>query len=85
MRRLATVLAKINAPGYRAGRVAALTEFVGRWREGVLSHKRLDELGAETIQAFVSALSHRCTRETVLNIVSTLSAILNTAKQWGYI
>jgi len=108
MRRLETVLAKINAPGYRAGRVATLIEFVRRWREDVLSQrkpstaraaeshlrhhiiptlgfKRLDEIGAETVQAFVSALSRRCTRKTVVNIVGTLSTILNTAKQWGYI
>jgi integrase len=108
LRRLESVLARINAPGYRAGRVATLTEFIRRWREDVLSQrkpstaraaeshlsrhiipqlgvKQLDEVGVETVQAFVSTLSRRYSRKTVLNIVGTLSAILNTAKQWGYI
>ena len=108
LRRLENVLARINAPSYRAGRVATLAEFVRRWREDILaqrkpstsraaeSHlgkhivpqlgtKNLDEIGVETIQAFVSILSHGRSRKSVLNIVGTLSAILNTAKQWGYI
>jgi integrase len=107
-RRLESILARINAPGYRAGRVATLTEFVRRWREDVLaqrkpstiraaeSHlqrhivprlgtKNLDEIGAETVQAFISSLSRGHSRKTVLNITGTLSAILNTAKQWGYV
>lgn len=108
LRRLENVLARINAPSYRAGRVATLAEFVKRWREDILSQrkpstsraaeshlskhilpqlgtKNLDEIGVETIQAFVSILSRGHSRKSVLNIVGTLSAILNTAKQWGYI
>jgi integrase len=39
-RRLELFLAKINAPGYRPGRVATLREFVERWRADVLSQRK---------------------------------------------
>ena len=108
MRRLETILVRINSPGYRVSRVATLSEFVKRWREDVLiqrkpstvgateSHlchhiipklgmRNLDEIGVEAVQSFVTALSRSHSRKTVLNIVGTLSTILNTGKQWGYI
>jgi len=108
LRRLELYLAKINAPGYRAGRVATLAEFVERWRADVLAQRkpstvraaeshlrthivpllgkrRLEEITAELQQSFVTALSRNLRRKSVLNVVATLSAILNTAKRWGYI
>jgi integrase len=108
LRRLELYLAKINAPGYRPGRVATLTEFVERWRADVLvQHKpstvraaeshlrmhilpslgtyRLEEITPELQQSFITALSTKLRRKTVLNVVATLSAILNTAKRWSYI
>ena len=108
LRRLELYLAKINAPGYRPGRVATLAEFVERWRADVLAqHKpstvraaeshlrthitpvlgarRLEEITPELQQSFITSLSRKLRRKTVLNIVATLSAILNTAKRWGYV
>lgn len=108
LRRLELYLAKINAPGYRPGRVATLVEFVERWRADVLvqhkpstvraaeSHlrthiipllgsRRLEDLTPELQQSFVTGISKKVRRKSVLNIMATLSAILNTAKRWGYI
>ena len=108
LRRLELYLAKINAPGYRPGRVATLAEFVDRWRTDVLTQRkpstvraaeshlrthilpllgkrRLEEITAELQQSFVTALSRNLRRKSVLNVVATLSATLNTAKRWGYI
>lgn len=108
LRRLELYLAKINAPGYRPGRVATLAEFVERWRADVLvqhkpstvraaeSHlrthiipslgpRRLEDLTPELQQSFTTSLSKKLRRKTVLNVMATLSAILNTAKRWGYI
>jgi hypothetical protein len=34
---------------------------------------------------FVGYLSERVSRKTVLNVLGTLSSMLNTAKNWGYI
>jgi integrase len=108
LRRLELYLAKVNAPGYRPGRVATLAEFVERWRVEVLvQHKpstmraaeshlrthiiptlgacRLEVITPELQQTFVASLSKKLRRKTVLNVLATLSAILNTAKRWGYI
>jgi len=55
---------------------------------------RLDELGVENQQMFVGYLAERISRKTVLNVVGTLSSMLNTAKNartkepsqaWGYL
>jgi hypothetical protein len=104
LRRLELYLAKVNAPGYRPGRVATLAEFVERWRVEVLvQHKpstiraaeshlrthiiptlgacRLEVITPELQQTFVASLSKKLRRKTVLNVVATLSAILNTAKR----
>lgn len=108
LRRLELYLAKINAPGYRPGRVATLAEFVESWRADVLvqhkpstvraaeSHlrthitpllgsRRLEEITPELQQTFITRLSKKLQRKTVLNVIATLSAILNTAKRWGYV
>lgn len=44
---------------------------------------RLDQIGPENQQLFVNNLQG-ATRKTVLNILSTLSSMLTTAKNWGY-
>jgi Phage integrase, N-terminal SAM-like domain len=49
-----------------------------------LGKLRLDDLGVENQQMFVGYLSERVSRKTVVNIVGTLSSMLNTAKNWGY-
>jgi integrase len=49
-----------------------------------LGKLRLDELGVENQQMFVGYLSEKVSRKTVVNIVGTLSSMLNTAKNWGY-
>lgn len=46
---------------------------------------RLDALGKEAQQVFVTRLSRTVSRKTVLNVVGTLSAMLRKAKEWGYI
>lgn len=50
-----------------------------------LGKLRLENLGVESQQMFVGYLSERVSRKTVLNVVGTLSSMLNTAKNWGYI
>jgi integrase len=45
---------------------------------------RLEQIGAEVQQVFVNQISEKTSRKTTLNIVSTLSSILTTAKNWGY-
>jgi integrase len=39
----------------------------------------------ENQQRFVGHLSEKVSRKTVVNVVGTLSSMLNTAKNWGYI
>jgi integrase len=48
-----------------------------------LGKLRLDQLGPENQQIFVNQLAG-ASRKTVLNILSTLSSMLTTAKNWGY-
>jgi integrase len=50
-----------------------------------LGKLKLDDLGVENQQRLVGYLSERVSRKTVLNVVGTLSSMLNTAKNWGYI
>ena len=48
-----------------------------------LGKLRLDQIGPENQQIFVNQLTG-ASRKTVLNILSTLSSMLTTAKNWGY-
>jgi len=48
-----------------------------------LGKLRLDQIGPENQQIFVNQLVG-VSRKTVLNILSTLSSMLTTAKDWGY-
>src|SRR5437879_13577401 len=45
-RRLDLLLAKVNAPSYRPGRVATLAEFAERWRADVLSQFKLSTISS---------------------------------------
>jgi integrase len=46
----------------------------------------LDEIGVQAQQFFVTKLAQEhVSRKTLLNILSTLSSILGTAKKWGYV
>jgi integrase len=46
----------------------------------------LDEIGVQAQQFFVTKLAQaNVSRKTLLNILSTLSSILDTAKSWGYV
>lgn len=46
----------------------------------------LDEIGVQAQQFFVTKLAQEhVSRKTLLNIMSTLSSILSTAKRWGYV
>ena len=49
-----------------------------------LGETRLDELGVQSQQNFVTRLSKCVTRKTALNVLATLGSILRTAKAWGY-
>ena len=49
------------------------------------ARNRLDDLGVENQQMFVGHLSEKVSRKTVVNVVGTLSSMLNTAKNWGYV
>ena len=50
-----------------------------------LGKMHLDQLGIETQQAFVTRVFEKgVSRKTVLNVLGTLSSILNTARDWGY-
>ena len=107
-RQLDQVLARINAIGYRPGRMATLAEFAKRWQEkyGCLrkpstfkaqaSHLRihiipalgtlqLNEISMEEQQRFVARLAKTVRRKTLLNVLQTLSVMLNVAKDWGYV
>ena len=107
-RRMEQHLARINAVGYRPGRIATLGEFIERWKTEVLSMQepssirtvnshlkcyiiphlstlRLDQFGVENQQSFVTRVSEAgVSRKTALNVLGTLSSMLNTAKDWGY-
>jgi integrase len=108
IRQLDEVLARINAVGYRPGRMATLGEFAKRWQDkygclrkpstfkAQVSHLRvhiipalgtlrLNELIKEEQQRFVACLAKKVRRKTLLNVLQTLSVILNTAKEWGYV
>jgi integrase len=50
-----------------------------------LGKMQLDELGREKQQAFATRLVRKVSRKTVVNILGTLSTMLTTAKEWGYI
>lgn len=50
-----------------------------------LGRLRLDEVSREHQQVFVTRLSQKVSRKTVLNVLGTLSSMLNTARRWGYI
>lgn len=45
----------------------------------------LDQIGSERAQGLITKLSGKIAPKTVLNVIGTLSAILNTAKDWGYV
>jgi integrase len=45
----------------------------------------MDAIGAENQQAFVTHLADQVSYKSVLNILSTLSSMLTTAKNWGYV
>jgi integrase len=50
-----------------------------------LGKLRLDAIGVENQQTFVTHLADEVSYKSVLNILSTLSSILDTAKNWGYV
>ena len=106
-RNLDLLLARINAPSYRPGRIATLEEFSERWKAEILAQRkpstaaasrwhlrvhilpalgaqRLDQIAHETVQRFVTSLSTRIARKTVLNVLGTLTSMLRTANDWGY-
>jgi len=46
---------------------------------------RVDQIGLESQQVFVNRLAGKVSRKTLLNVLGTLSAMLNRAKDWGYV
>lgn len=51
----------------------------------VLGKMKLSEIGVERQQSFVTRLSGTVSRKTLLNILGTLSSILKTSQNWGYV
>jgi integrase len=50
-----------------------------------LGNLRMDEVGNEQQQMFITRLSQKCSRKTVLNVTSTLSTMFKRARKWGYV
>lgn len=50
-----------------------------------LGDLNLDQIGLENQQVFATRLSKATSRKTVLNVLGTLSSMLNKARDWGYI
>jgi integrase len=50
-----------------------------------LGKLRMDEVGNEQQQMFITRLSQKCSRKTVLNVTSTLSTMFKRARRWGYV
>jgi integrase len=46
---------------------------------------KLEDLGLEVQQTFVTRLAETVSSKTAANVTGTLSVILSTAKNWGYI
>lgn len=51
----------------------------------LLGKMKLSDIGVEAQQCFVTRLSGTVSRKTLLNVLGTLSSILTTAQNWGYI
>ena len=51
----------------------------------ILGKIRLSDLGTENQQGFVTRLSGTVARKTLLSVLGTLSSMLNTAQNWGYV
>jgi integrase len=50
-----------------------------------LGEVRLEEFTAQAQQNFVTRLSQRVSRKTVVNVLSTIGSMIGTAKKWGYL
>jgi integrase len=50
-----------------------------------LGEVRLEEFTGQAQQNFVTRLSQRVSRKTTVNVLSTLSSMIGTAKKWGYL
>jgi hypothetical protein len=51
----------------------------------LLGKTKLEELGLEEQQGFITRLAEAVARKTAINVMGTLSVMLSTAKNWGYI
>lgn len=51
----------------------------------ILGKMKLSEIGVENQQSFVTRLSGTVSRRTLHNVLGTLSSMLTTAHNWGYI
>jgi len=51
----------------------------------LLGKMKLEDLGLEVQQTFVTRLAETVSSKTAANVTGTLSVILSTAKNWGYI
>jgi hypothetical protein len=50
-----------------------------------LGEMNLDQIGRENQQVFATRLSKKVSRKTVMNVLGTLSSMLNKANEWGYV
>jgi integrase len=51
----------------------------------ILGKMKLSEIGVENQQSFVTRLSGTVSRKMLLNVLGSLSSMLTTAQNWGYI
>jgi integrase len=51
----------------------------------LLGKTKLEELGLEVQKGFITRLAEAVARKTAINVMGTLSVMLSTAKNWGYI
>jgi integrase len=71
---------QLQKPSSKKAAESHLRTYIRPW----LGQVRLEELTVQRQQVFVGQLSQRVSRKTVLNVLATLSSILQTAKRWGY-
>lgn len=57
-----------------------LKTYIRKW----LGEVRLEDFTPQAQQNFVTRLSQKVSRKTLLNVLGTISSMLRTAKSWGY-
>src|SRR5262245_47805846 len=64
--------------------VKAVESHLKNYIQGWLGEVRLEDFTCEEQQKFVTRLSGRLSRKSIMNVLGTLNSILKTAKAWRY-